>query len=149
MQNDRFSTRTGFDISGELARLHDDVIRKRIIIDTKWQTEERLFHALHQNAFCRFLSDRYSYLQPHDVCTCRGCERLVFSQKVDGTNQVFVMNADGTNVKQLTTVTGDNENPAWSPDESRIVFYADRLLAHLEHNQSTSWTPTVPACRVS
>lgn len=35
---------------------------------------------------------------------------------------IYVMNADGSNLTQLTDDFGMNENPAWSPDGSRIAF---------------------------
>ena len=35
---------------------------------------------------------------------------------------VFVVDADGQNLRQVTPKTLDAENPAWSPDGSRIVF---------------------------
>lgn len=45
--------------------------------------------------------------------------------KGDGQLHIFVMNADGTGLQQLTTV-GNNGDPAWSPDGSRISFGSDR-----------------------
>jgi Tol biopolymer transport system component len=39
---------------------------------------------------------------------------------------VFIMRADGTNVRKLTDSLGDSEKPAWSPDGRWIVFAADR-----------------------
>ena len=44
-----------------------------------------------------------------------------------GRLDIFVMNADGSNVIQLTTAAinatvGDNWDPSWSPDGTRIVF---------------------------
>ena len=39
----------------------------------------------------------------------------------DGT-QIFVMNADGSDMKQLTDDSMGNRQPEWSPDGSRILF---------------------------
>jgi Tol biopolymer transport system component len=36
------------------------------------------------------------------------------------------MNADGTNVQQLTDNDHYDENPVWSPDGTRIAFESDR-----------------------
>jgi Tol biopolymer transport system component len=36
------------------------------------------------------------------------------------------MNADGTNVTQLTNDVTDAREPTWSPNGSKIAFYADR-----------------------
>jgi Tol biopolymer transport system component len=43
-----------------------------------------------------------------------------------GNYEIFVMNADGTGVTQLTDVPGDDGWPAWSPDGTRIAFSSIR-----------------------
>ena len=42
--------------------------------------------------------------------------RIAFETKIDGDREIYVMNADGTNVRQLTHNTLWDEGPAWSPD---------------------------------
>ena len=39
---------------------------------------------------------------------------------------IYVMNADGTGTTRLTTTSGDDRTPAWSPDGSKIVFCSGR-----------------------
>ena len=39
-----------------------------------------------------------------------------------GDDEVFVMNADGTQVRQLTDNDAVDGRPAWSPDGTRIAF---------------------------
>ena len=39
---------------------------------------------------------------------------------------IFVMNADGSDLRRLTTAPGEDGWPAWSPDGSRIVFASAR-----------------------
>jgi TolB protein len=46
-----------------------------------------------------------------------------------GTNpdyNIFVMDADGSHVRRLTTATGEDGWPAWSPDGTQIVFSSGR-----------------------
>jgi hypothetical protein len=50
---------------------------------------------------------------------------LAFVRKdTDGNPQIFTANADGTDVKQLTTGPRRFANPSWSPTGKRIVFDA-------------------------
>lgn len=37
--------------------------------------------------------------------------------------EIFVMNADGSGLRQLTYNTGDDGGPAWSPNGDRLVFH--------------------------
>jgi Tol biopolymer transport system component len=39
-----------------------------------------------------------------------------------GALDVFVMNADGTNVTKLTSISTLDPEPAWSPDVTKIAF---------------------------
>ncbi|HWS98792.1 MAG TPA: protein kinase [Pyrinomonadaceae bacterium] len=52
--------------------------------------------------------------------------RLVYSSDVSGNRDLWVMNADGSNQKQLTSDSGTNFNQAVSPDGRYIVFVSDR-----------------------
>jgi predicted Ser/Thr protein kinase len=40
---------------------------------------------------------------------------------------IFVINADGTGVNNLTSNVGDDIDPSWSPDGSKIAFAGDRI----------------------
>jgi TolB protein len=52
---------------------------------------------------------------------------LLFVTWVDGSAEIFSMQADGSNVVRMTTTDFTrNWNPAWSPDCSRIAFASDR-----------------------
>ena len=55
---------------------------------------------------------------------------IVVSKQIDnGTRQLFVMNADGSNKRQITFSEEHNfYMPRWSPDGSEIVFVSDTLL---------------------
>ena len=41
--------------------------------------------------------------------------------------EIWVMNADGGNQTNLTQTRGDDEDPAWSPDGSQVVFVSRRF----------------------
>lgn len=52
--------------------------------------------------------------------------RIAFWSNRDGGKEIYVMDADGSNVKRLTNNLADDVNPTWSPDGRRIVFETDR-----------------------
>ena len=55
-----------------------------------------------------------------------GSEEIAFISEREGDRAVFVMNADGTGVRRLTSATTyafELDPASWSPDGSRIVFW--------------------------
>ena len=50
--------------------------------------------------------------------------RIVYSAWPDGgkPQNIFVIDADGSDGRQLTDVSGQAMNPAWSPDESAVLY---------------------------
>lgn len=46
----------------------------------------------------------------------------------DGNNEIYVVNANGSNPSRLTHNPGDDGDPAWSPNpgDNRIAFYSSR-----------------------
>jgi len=54
-----------------------------------------------------------------------GC-KIAFNSDRDGDNEIYVMDADGTNVKKLTSNSADDEYPTWSPNCKKIGFESDR-----------------------
>jgi TolB protein len=56
--------------------------------------------------------------------------RLVFARRATFGNapQLYVIDADGSNERQLTFGAGANRFPSWSPDGTQIVFTHDRQL---------------------
>jgi Tol biopolymer transport system component len=57
---------------------------------------------------------------------------IVFSSARDGDFEIYVMDSDGNNVRQLTinetegVVEADDGSPSWSPDRRHIVFLSTR-----------------------
>jgi TolB protein len=47
----------------------------------------------------------------------------------DQTSEIYVVNADGTDLRQLTDTGGVNLDPRWSPDGSQLVFWGYALGA--------------------
>jgi len=55
--------------------------------------------------------------------------KIVFVSKASGSDDIWIMNPDGTNQKQLTSSAGINSSPAVSPDGRFIVFTSTRAGA--------------------
>jgi TolB protein len=49
-------------------------------------------------------------------------ERIAFAREHEGNWNIFVMNADGSDLIELTNDDGNEMTPAWSPDGEQIAF---------------------------
>jgi Tol biopolymer transport system component len=83
---------------------------------------------------------------------------IAFTSTRDGNSEIYVMNADGSNQRNLTNDPAENVSPAWSPDGQRLAFLrvepravtllvvnADggslKQLASIPTASSISWSP--------
>src|SRR5437016_14627292 len=81
--------------------------------------------------------------------------RIAFTSDRDGTKQIYLMNADGSNPTRLTRGPASNSNAAWSPDGTKITFISygrgsivgtDSVGEHAltkatKNNESSVWSP--------
>jgi Tol biopolymer transport system component len=77
------------------------------------------------NAHLRPLPRAGSRLNDNPAWSPKGSQ-IAFSAEVDGRWGIYVVDADGTNLRRLTqTKDYDEFAPAWSPDGTQIVYQAN------------------------
>ena len=54
------------------------------------------------------------------------CSEIAFQRYVNGNWEVYVMNSDGSNQRNLTNNPATDQLPDWSPDRNDIAFISDR-----------------------
>jgi TolB protein len=85
--------------------------------------------------------------------------RIAFTSNTSGNAEIFIINADGTNLKQITFNRAIDTSPAWNPKSGQIAFTSDRSgnpmvyimnddgsneqrLTYVgEYNESAAWSP--------
>jgi Tol biopolymer transport system component len=58
-------------------------------------------------------------------------QRIAFASAREGSFDIYVMNADGSGSKRLTSTSDDDRQPSWSPDGKRIVFARSADGSHI------------------
>ncbi len=53
-------------------------------------------------------------------------KKIAFKSDRDGNEEIYVMNADGSNQTRLTVNNAYDGEPVWSPDNTKIAFRSDR-----------------------
>jgi TolB protein len=55
-------------------------------------------------------------------------KRVAFASRREGRSHIFVMDADGSHTRRLTSGKHEDGQPAWSPDGRWIAFERDQML---------------------
>ena len=58
--------------------------------------------------------------------------QIAFESDLDGDPEIFIMDADGTRVRQITHNTLWDEGPAWSPDGTMLAYSSGADNLHLD-----------------
>ena len=53
-------------------------------------------------------------------------KRIAFTSNRDGNYEIYVMNADGTGLRNVTQHPGQDNYAAWSPDGKHLAFLSNR-----------------------
>jgi Tol biopolymer transport system component len=72
-----------------------------------------------------------------------GAGEIAFASVKDNVSQIFIANADGTNVRQLTNYLNGACNFDWSPDGKQIVFVSPCLDRAMQYPNSSLYTLSV------
>jgi hypothetical protein len=69
--------------------------------------------------------------------------QLLFTRYVgqDKSNEIYIVNDDGSNLTNLTKVTANDSYPNWSPDKSKILFTSNRNRSWLNEYDIFTMSP--------
>ena len=73
------------------------------------------------DTFRPVLADGFDNIQP---ALAPDRTRIAFSSNREGSYDLYLMEADGSGLRRLTTDPGDEGEPVWTPDGSRLIYTA-------------------------
>lgn len=53
-------------------------------------------------------------------------QRIAFTSDMEGNDDIWIVNLDGSNLRRITTDPSHDGRPRWSPDGTKLVFESDR-----------------------
>lgn len=74
-------------------------------------------------------------------------EQVLFTGIKNGNTDIYIMNADGTNLRRVTSDTTAEEEAAFSPDNKRFVYVRKPAVRDLVGNENVSSISTGRAGR--
>jgi Tol biopolymer transport system component len=66
-------------------------------------------------------------------------KKIAFAGEPQSHSEIFVMDADGSHITQLTHTGGDDSHPHWSADGSRIMFNSSRATPNTKADWNKQW----------
>ncbi len=76
---------------------------------------------------------------PQVPCWSPDGKQIVFAAEPGGDSEIFVMQADGSDVRRLTNIVGDDSHPHWSADGARILFNSARTTPDPKADWGKQW----------
>jgi len=97
----------------------------------------------------RAIAAPVTYSQNYDPSLSPDGKRMVFLKQLEGREQMFVANSDGSHERKVLGPAGvDIEDPAWSPDGTRLAYIrieGDRKSMHVMNLDGTADRAITPA----
>jgi Tol biopolymer transport system component len=75
------------------------------------------------------LTQNYRWVGDHDPVFSPDGSMIAFTSDQAGSNDIYAMTANGTDVKTVTTKLSNDNHPTWSPNGKSIAFVSDRTGA--------------------